>query len=68
MRQYRKHRDVVIEKLQDDSKYRDMYIQSTFEDYEKDKDLESLLLSLRYITEAFDRRNDSNDANFETNR
>ena len=52
MRKYRKHRDVVIEKLKDDVEYRNMYMQIAIEDYQEDKNMQALLLSLRYVAEA----------------
>ena len=52
MRKYRKHRDVVIEKLKEDTEYRDRYMQLAVEEYQQDKDMQAFLLSLRYVAEA----------------
>lgn len=52
MRKYRKHRDVVIEKLKNDVEYRNMYMQLALEEYQEESNMQSLLLSLRYVAEA----------------
>ena len=52
MRNYRKHRDVVIEELKNDLEFRHAYMQLALEDYQEDKDMQLLLLSLRNVAEA----------------
>lgn len=52
MRKYRKHKDVVIEKLKEDIEYRNIYMQLAIEEYQEDKDMQAFLLSLRYVAEA----------------
>ena len=52
MRKYRKHRDVVIDRLREDVEYRNIYMQLSIEEYQEDKNMKALLLSLRYMAEA----------------
>jgi probable addiction module antidote protein len=52
MRTYRKYRDAVIEDLRNDPEQANLYLQVSFEDYEKDGDTGALLTALRTVAEA----------------
>ncbi|MEM6427835.1 MAG: addiction module antidote protein [Deinococcota bacterium] len=49
---YRKFRDVVIERFQQDPEEAHAYLQLALEDYEQDGDAQHLLLALRTVAEA----------------
>ena len=51
MRNYRKFKDYHIEQLRDPDNAM-IYLSIALEDYEKDKDIDALLLAVRDITEA----------------
>ena len=51
MRNYRKFKDYHIEQLRDPDDAK-IYLSIALEDYEKDKDIDALLLAVRDITEA----------------
>ena len=51
MRNHRKFKDYHIEQLRDPDDAR-IYLSVALEDYEKDKDIDALLLAVRDITEA----------------
>ena len=51
MHNYRKFRDYHIEQLRDPEDAK-IYLSTALEDYEKDKDIDALLLAVRDITEA----------------
>ena len=51
MRNYRKFKDYHIEQLRDPEDA-EIYLSVAIEDYEKDKDMDALLLAVRDITEA----------------
>ncbi len=51
MRNYRKFKDYHVEQLRD-SEDAKIYLSVAIEDYEKDKDMDALLLAVRNIIEA----------------
>lgn len=51
MRNYRKFKDYHIEQLRDPEDAK-IYLFTALEDYEKDEDIDALLLAVRDITEA----------------
>lgn len=52
MRKYRKFRDVLIEELRTDPEQADAYLKVALEEFDRDRDVEQLMVALRNLTEA----------------
>ena len=52
MRNYRNHREVLIERLRNNQEEMDAYLEVALEEFAKDNDLPALLLALRTVAEA----------------
>ena len=52
MRKYRKFRDVLIEELRSDPAQADAYLKVALEEFDRDRDVQHLMVALRNPTEA----------------